>query len=188
MIILKKSAQPVTACCLGESSALEKTLEEKKMIIRKPGGFWEVHTRESAGNRGEIAKTGDYVKLDVGAYPYPVKARVFLREHRLEKDGYWQIPRELEAWTVGEPRTPVLEWLLSTGRLRIVQNDPAHYFQAQMWGTQISAPEDAIVVFSHVSRNASGDILNVDFNFVDHEVFLLSYDVIEHSAGGSEGK
>ncbi len=188
MIIQKKTAQPVTACCLGEGSDLEKALTEKNMLNRRPDGSWEVHTRESAGHRGEIAQTGDYVKLDVEGCPYPVEASVFLREHRRAKDGYWQIPRKLEAWTADEPRTPILEWLLSTGRLKIAQNDPAHFYQAQLWGTQISAPVDAVLVFYHVSRNTDGDIMDVDFNFVDHEVFLLSYDTITQTTVENNGR
>ena len=186
MIIQKKAELPVTACCLGEGSPLEKTLIEKKWLNIRPDGRWEVHTRESAADRGEMAETGDFVKVDVGGYPYPVKASVFHREHRRDEEGYRQIPRPLEAWAVGEPKTPTLEWLLSMGRLRIEQSDPTHFFRAQMWGTQISAPADAVLVIYHTDRNSAGEILDVDFNFVDHEVFSLSYDILEQAANGDE--
>lgn len=178
MIIRKKEAPPVTAFCLGEGSDLEKKLIEKGQLIRREDGSFEVRTRESGENPGEAARAGDYVKLDAGGFPYPVSKETFEREHRLTAEGYRQIPRLLQAWAVGETPPPALCWLLEEGRLQLDPQDPEHFYQAELWGTKLSAPWDAVLVFYQITTGEDGQIQDVDFNFVVREIFDQSYEIL----------
>ena len=178
MIVRKKEAPPVTVFRLGEGSALERELAEKGMLIARPDSSFEVRTRESGEGLGETARAGDFVKLDVGGFPYPVSEEAFLREHRLTEAGYLQIPRDLQAWTPEEARPAVLDWLLERGRLSLHPEDPAHYYEAERWGTRLTAPEDAVLVFHRILAGPDGEILDVDFNFVVREIFDRSYEIL----------
>lgn len=53
--------------------------------------------------------------------------------------------------------------------------DPEHYFNAFLWGSDLSAAEDATIVFYSVSRTESGEITDVDFNFVARPQFENDY-------------
>lgn len=179
MIVRKKEAPPVTACCLGLGSALERELTEEGLLAERPDGRYEVFSRESGESGGELARPGDFVKVDAGGFPYPVAAESFLEEHRPTAGGYVQIPRRLEAWTAEEPHPAALEWLLAEGRLRLDPQDSARFFRAELWGTQLAAPKDAVLVFYRVHRDLQGEIRDVEFNFVDREIFAQSYEILE---------
>ncbi len=178
MVIRKKLAPPVTVCCLGEGSELEQTLMIRGVLLAKADGSYEVRTRESGENAGEAAKAGDFVKLDSGGFPYPVSRDTFLRNHRLTAEGYVQIPRVLQAWTLEEAPSPALNWLLAQDRLQLDPQDPAHTFQAELWGTRLTAPRDAVLVFYKILTGDDGEIRDVDFNFVVREVFSESYEIL----------
>ena len=73
MKVRKRPAGPVTALCLGEGSPLEWELIARGLLVPQPDGGIRVRTRESGEGPGELAQPGDFVKLDQGGFPYPVR-------------------------------------------------------------------------------------------------------------------
>ena len=178
MRVRKRAAGPVTACCLGKSSPLERELIARGQVIPLAEGGFRVRTRESGENEGELAAVGDFVKLDGGGYPYPVRRESFLRTHRRTEEGFTAIPRLLEAWAVGQPRPEALDWLLEQGRLSLNEAEPQRYFSAELWGTRLCAPKDAVLVFYQIDRDGQGQISDADFNFVVREEFEAAYEIL----------
>lgn len=186
MIILKREGLPVKVCRLGEDSPLERELIRNGSVRRRPGSSYEVFSRESGREKGELAEAGDFVKVDRGGWPYPVRSGDFLAEHRL-RDGEWiQIPRPLEAWEPGQPMSDAVLWALEHGRLRLDESDHERFFQARLWGADLSAPRDAVLVFYRIQRDPSGQILDLNFNFVVREEFLRTYQIAENEDTGSD--
>ena len=177
MRICKRSS-PVTALCLGEGSPLEQELTARGLLVAQPDGGIRVRTRESGDGAGELACPGDFVKLDVGGYPYPVRRSTFLKTHQPTAQGFVTIPRQLEAWAVGQPRPEALDWLLEQGRLSLNEAEPQRYFSAELWGTRLSAPKDAVLVFYRIDRDGQGRITDADFNFVVREEFEAAYEIL----------
>ena len=142
-------------------------------------GTYELFSREAAGETGQIAKPGDYFKLDPAGSPYPNDRAYFesMHEH-IGDDRYLQKAPVLYAWTADEPVGEVIRFLLDQGLLRINENDPERYFSAFLWGTTETAARDAAVVIHDVERNDKNEIVRVSFNFVDRDYFDGNYRVI----------
>ena len=83
------------------------------------------------------------------------------------------------AWTAELPPSEELRWALEQGRLTLDEKDPAHYFRAELWGTVLTAPRDAVLLFYRIERDEKGRITDMDFNFVVWEEFTHSYRVLE---------
>lgn len=179
MIVIKRAGLPVNACRLGEDNPLEAKLIREGRLRRLTDNAYEVFTRESGDKAGERAAVGDFVKVDWGGWPYPVRAEDFLADHVLRDGGYVQIPRPLKAWSAECPPSEELRWALEHGRLTLDEKDPAHYFRAELWGTVLTAPRDAVLLLYRIERDAAGQITDMDFNFVVREEFAHSYRVLE---------
>jgi hypothetical protein len=178
MKIKKIGSLEVKACCLGEKSELERELIESGKIRKSGEDSYEVFTLESGTVKGQNARQGDYVKLDSQENPYPVKPDTFHANHRLNKYGrYEQIPKVLSAWEYGRPACNELVFILDNGMLQLNPKDPEHYFRANLWNTELTAPRDAVLVFYCV-KETDGLITDVDFNFVVREEFLRSYSIV----------
>ena len=178
MKVRKRPAGPVTALCLGEGSPLERELIARGLLVPQPDGGIRVRTRESSEEPGELAQPGDFVKLDQGGFPYPVRREVFLQTHRETEAGFVAIPKTLDAWQLGQPRPEALDWLLARGRLVLNESDPERCFSAQLWGTRLTAPGDAVLVIYRTRRDEAGQITDVDFNFVVREEFDAAYEIL----------
>ena len=178
MKVRKRPAGPVTALCLGEGSPLEWELIARGLLVPQPDGGIRVRTRESGEGPGELAQPGDFVKLDQGGFPYPVRREVFLQTHRETETGFVAIPTTLDAWQLGQPRPEALDWLLARGRLILNESDPERCFSAQLWGTRLTAPGNAVLVFYRIDRDELGQITDVDFNFVVREEFDAAYEIL----------
>jgi len=179
MRVLKKQDRLVRACRLGDGSALERELlESGRMRLRD--GDYEVFSQEAGNGAGEIARAGDYVKVDSTGAPYPNERRFFEENHVHDHDEYYrQIPRPLPAWQVGDAPSDVMDFLMSTGRLIIREDDAQRYFNAHLWGAPLSAARNAVVVFYDIERDAAGRITDVSFNFVERSEFERTYDILE---------
>ena len=178
MTVIKREAPPATACCLGEGSDLERELLAHGLLSRD-GEDYRVHSREAAGETGQLARRGDFVKLDAGGFPYP-NARVdFLQNHRRTPAGWVQIPVPCEAWAYGEPGSEALRWAREHGGLTLHADDPARFYRAQLWGAALSAPRDAVLVFYRIERDENGAITGVRYNFVAREEFDKSYRIVK---------
>ena len=178
MIVIKK-AVPMPAAQLGGDSPLEKKLVENGLLIPVSDHLWRVKTRE-AMEEGELAATGDYVKLDSIGMPYPTKKDWFESNHtKVEEDVYLQKVHPLKAWSAAEPMCPEIRFLLDRELLEWI---PKEGFRAELWGTMQSAGPDAIVILDRVDRSSAGSPENVEFHFVAAEEFPVSYDILTDPA------
>ena len=177
MRVIKKEGAVVRAWRLGDGSDMERELIRQGRIRVLADGRYAVLSRETDGENGQIVGAGDYFKVDGGGFPYPNTAAFFEENHvHLEGDRYRQLPRPLEAWESGEPASDALRWLLDRGRLRLHEEDPARYYEAELWGTTLTAAKDAVLVFYDTVRDGDGHITDVTFNFVAAEEFRQNYD------------
>ena len=188
--VRKKQNQIVYAFQLGNGSDAEKKLIADGRIVPR-GEQYEVLSRESTDGRGEIADKGDYCKVDEGGMPYPIRKAWFEAHHLPLREylpvgaaagtavsaqsaeteyGYVQIPEVLSAWMADDPEDEAVRTLLREGRLLLHPEDPEHFFEAELWGTRLTAPRNAVLVIY--------DLAEREFNFVDREIFEKTYDVI----------
>ena len=52
-------------------------------------------------------------------------------------------------------------------------------YRARLWGAELSAPRDAVLVFYRVERDEGGAIVDMRYNFVAREEFDKSYRIVE---------
>jgi len=71
-----------------------------------------------------------------------------------------------------------MSWLLETGRLTLNEEDESRYFNAEQWGSPLSAAKDAALVFYEIRKNKEG-IADISFNFVENGVFRATYEILE---------
>lgn len=184
MKVIKKHGKTVSAYRLGDrSEVIEKLIVEGKIMPREDGTF-EVMSQKSVNGSGQIAKIGDYIKLDSTGCPYPNDEAFFNANHRhIEGDSYEQTPKPLLAWTVDEPITEEISFLIAHKGLVLNDKSPDKYFTAPLWGSLESSPRDSVLIFYSVNRNEADEITDADFNFVARSEFELSYNMLEEADG-----
>ena len=176
----RKKPVRVNAYRLGEQSEGLDRLIKEGLVSQSDDGTFEVHTMETKDEKGETAHAGDYVKLDAFGRPYPNKAEFFEKNHRhIDGDQYEQFPKDREVWMMGDAMCPEVEFLIEQGRLELHKEDPEHYFKGTGWGTKLTASSDAALVFYEIKRNAGGNIVDAEFNFVDRDTFEETYELIK---------
>ena len=169
--VMKKQGKHICAYQLGKGSAMEEKLIREGLIVKR-GDTYEIFSRECGGETGQIAHTGDYFKVDEGGKPYPNEKTWFEEHHRpLGGDEYEQIPAPLLAWEAGDPEDGPVRDLVEEGLLTIAEEDPEHYFQADLWGTHLTAPKDAVLVIYNLEKR--------EFNFVAREIFNNTYGIVQ---------
>ena len=178
---IKNKRNIITAYCLGDGSEMEQLLIRSGCIRLLSDGSYELMSQESKNGRGQRAAAGDYFKVDEvdgRYYPYPNDREYFLNNHtHIAGDDYEQKAVPLAIWQWGDEPCDVMEYLLRQGMLTLNPEDPARFFNAFLWGTNLSAAQDATVVFYDIFRDASGAITDVYFNFVVKEEFERSYTI-----------
>lgn len=171
----KIQGKTVNAYALGAGSEMEQELIRSGKIQRS-GDTYMLFSQESVNGQGQQARAGDYFKVDGSGCPYPNQREWFLENHRhISGDTWEQIPKALEIWMAADGENEVIRWLLDQGKLVIRQEDSVRYFNAHLWGADLSAAEDAVVVFYAVQRDDAGEITDVDFNFVERREFERTY-------------
>lgn len=174
MVIVKK-AVPMPAFQLGTACELADKLTAQGLLLPRADGTWRVKTRE-ATEEGELAKTGDYVKLDSTGMPYPTEREWFEANHtRTEEGMYLQTAYPRKAWCSREPMCPEIRFLVEQGLLLW---NPAKGFEAELWGARQTAGPDAVVVLNRVETDSQGRIQAVDFHFVAADEFTCTYEVL----------
>ncbi len=174
--VIKRSGRPVNAWRLGDASEMLDTLMEQGKIRQISEDHYEVFSCEAVNGKGEIARRGDYIKIDSNGFPYPNGREFFCANHRpVGGDRYEQISKPLDAWTISEPMCPEIEYLLQKGKLFIHADDPERFYNAELWGANLSAARDAVIVFYSVEKDSAGEIRNIDFNFVARDEFEKTY-------------
>ena len=82
--VIKNHGKTVHAYRLGEGSEKIQQLIKEKKIIPLPDDKFEVKSSEtlsSQSEHGEIARAGDFIKVDSDGNPYPNGAEWFYRNH-----------------------------------------------------------------------------------------------------------
>ncbi len=178
-MLVQKAARQVFAYRLGDGSDVERQLLEAGKLKRQPDGSFLVFSQETDG-QGQMAQIGDYIKVDSAGYPYPNDREYFLNRHvLLEGDLYLQTSEPLRAWTAEEPLCPEIEFLLARRQLQIQPGEQAHYFSAFLWGAQLYAARNAVVIFDRVQLDAAGAVAQVDFHFIAWDEFEKTYTVLQ---------
>lgn len=164
---------------LGAGSAMEKKMISDGLIVPREGGRYELFSLEAVSGRGQSAQAGDYFKVDGTGHPYPNARAAFQRNHTpLGGDWYEQRTEPVPVWMKDDPACEEISFLTQTGRLSIHPENPERYFSALLWGTLESAADTAAVVFYSVSRDSSGRISAVEFNFVEQGEFRRTYELL----------
>lgn len=176
MIVIKKVV-PMPAFQLGTPCALAQKLIDAQLLLPLPEGLWEVRTRE-AKEQGEIAKTGDYIKLDSIGMPYPVAKGWFESNHKQQEDGlYLQNAKPKKAWCTDELMCKEIQFLVNQD---LLQWDRKTGFGANLWGAWQTAEADAVIIFDEVCTNDAGHIQQVEFHFVAAEEFNATYENLSY--------
>lgn len=180
---VKSKRRIVKAYPLGAGHPMEALLIEEGAIRLLPDGTYALLSQEAINGAGQIARPGDYFKVDTidgRHYPYPNEREFFLNNHtHLAGDEYEQVNRKLLVWQAGDDPIEELRWLVDTGRLTLKPQDPVRYFNAFLWGADLSAAADATLVFYSVERDGSGAITDISFNFVARAEFEDCYVLME---------
>ena len=82
----RKKKIVIQAYRLGEKSEMIDSLIKKGEICVREDGSFEVFSRETNGDSGEIAQRGDYIKLDSAGRVYPNEAAFFEKNHERPAD------------------------------------------------------------------------------------------------------
>ena len=129
---------------------------------------------------GQIARSGDYIKLDKAGFPYPNSRSYFLANHKKlpEENCYEQIPKTLEAWTADCPICEKIRFLIREKELQLNPNSPEAYFSAPLWDTWEQADINSILVFYRIDTDENGNLLDADFNFINRKEFDKTYNIL----------
>lgn len=175
-MLVQKTARKVQAWCLGEGSPMERRMLAEGKLRLEASGRYRVMSQEN-NTEGQVARAGDYFKVDSTGAPYPNGRKFFLENHtHMEGDWYLQTSPVLKAWCQEEEICPEVEYLLRSGRLRIEEDNPTHYFNAFLWGAELHAAQDAVIIFDH--REIPEDLASIGFRFITREEFGLTYKVV----------
>ena len=176
---IKKQGQITTAFRLGEKNDGIEALIAAGRIRVISSGLYEVFSQEATNGKGEVAKDGDYIKVDSTGSPYPNTSSYFEANHKwIRGDEYEQIPVPVDVWLSEDPMCKEIAFLIKAGRLEIRETDNARYFNALLWGTQLSAARDAAGVIYKIERNSEGEPIDIDFNFVERREFEKTYSLL----------
>lgn len=176
---VQKKSRLIAAWRLGDGTAKEREMIAQGKIVKRADGVYEIASREAEGGVGQIARAGDYFKIDLGGYPYPNAKRTFEATHTHDHgDLYIQQTPPLPAWVYGQPMTDEVQYLLDGNIVKINADDPARFYTARLWGTTEYAARDAVIIFYRVERDGDGKITDAEFNFVERSEFEKTYRVV----------
>ena len=177
-MFVEKIPLPQVAFCLGQGDPLEARLLQQGLLKHTAPGLWEVLTREAQA-QGEVARDGDFIKLDSIGMPYPVEAAFFLPRHTRQPDGrYLQTPRVLQAWRQEEPMGHEMRYLLETGLLQHHPETPEAAFRAFLYGTWQTVAADAVIIFDSIETSPRGTIEEIEFHFIARDEFEKTYRIL----------
>jgi len=177
---IKNKGKIVSAYELGAGSAMECKLIKEGKIVLHADGKYELYSKEAVNGSGQIAQKGDYFKLSADGFPYPNDRSYFIENHRhLEADTYEQKVFPQYAWSANDEMCPEIQFLIDNRGLVLDKTNPGKYFNAPLWGTDESAPIDAVLMFYDITYNTQNEICDATFNFVAIEDFTRDYSWID---------
>lgn len=178
--VIKSKQATVKAWQLGQNSPMEQKMIREGKIRSLSSGCYEIFSQEALGKTGQLAKAGDYFKVDNAGFPYPNEKAYFEANHiHLGDEDYRQIPMPLNAWLLGDPTNEVILFMQQYKGLQIFPDQPQACFRAPLWGSILTAPADAVLVVFRIDRDDEGNIVDVDFNFVARPEFDLTYNFVD---------
>lgn len=86
----QKKLVQLQAWQLGTNTPMERKMIEEGRIIQQDDGQYELFSLEATGGSGEIAKAGDYFKVDAAGCPYLNEKTKFESMHRAIGDGWYE--------------------------------------------------------------------------------------------------
>lgn len=179
-LVKKKSGKIIKAYRLGDNHDILKELMNQGLLKKVNERYWRVFSQEAT--EGELAESGDYIKVDSSGRPYPNTRKFFDENHKLiGGDDYEQIPQALKAWDVNEPDCTEIQFLIEHKGLVIDKENEAAYFKAPLWGDILTAAKNAVIVFYSIQYDDENNVTDADFNFVGSDEFVKTYDVIENA-------
>ena len=183
----KNKGKIVEAYELGAGTEMEKRLIAEGVIQVDEDGTYRLFSKEAVNGTGQAAKAGDFFKVnkeDEKIFAYPNERKWFLENHRYLGDNeFEQVCKPLLIWMKDDPPCEEIRFLLRTERLRIDSGNKEKYYNAELWGTMLSAPDDAVILFYNVIRDKDGQIRDISYNFVDKEIFERDYTVCADQSG-----
>lgn len=178
-LAMKNQKKVVQSWQLGTGTEAERNLiRDGKIIFHAPNRY-EVFSQEVVGEVGEIAVAGDYIKIDSSGQPYPIAKAFFEATHtHVGGDVYYQTPKPLHVWFLGDPEEEIISFFRKHKGLQIDPQNAGACFSAPLWGTRLTAKSDAVIVIYVIARDDYGSIIDVDFNFVARDEFNRTYRLI----------
>lgn len=174
MIKVRKKSGLVMAFKLGSENPLEEYFIDLGKL-RKNKGVYEVFSKETRGDRGQKADTGDFIKIDKQEDIYPVKAWDFEKNHKIiSANIYLEASKVRKAFRASDLDGEIISYLMNKGFLQIL-GDPDQYYMARVGSDLVYGRKDDYLLI--YSEDMEGPC-KYDFNFVDKEVFEKTYEII----------
>lgn len=179
---IKKSGKTILAYELGTDDDKLQSFMQRGEIKKISENEYEIFSQEAINGKGQKAKTGDYIKIDSAQKPYPNDREFFQKNHKKISDDneYEQIPKPVYIWQADDSMCDEVQFLLQNKGLIIEEGNNDKYFTAPLWGTTLSAKRNAYLVFYKIKRASDGEIIDIDFNFVENEEFKKTYVILEN--------
>ena len=180
MKTITKKPNVFSAWRLGDNTEAEQQMINEGKIIVHEDRF-ELFSQETKGkSTGETAYAGDYFKIDSSGYPYPNGRERFERVNICVGENlYREKPATYQTWEVADGMCPEIAYLVEKGLLRIDEDNEEAYFNATLWGADLSAAKNAHIVVYSVEYREDGEVEKIDFNLVADQQFRETYDFVE---------
>lgn len=163
-----------------EKNPLYLSLIAEGKIKKVSEDCYEIFSMEAVNGKGQRAQKGDFVKINPEGAVHPNDREFFLENHKhIAGNLYEQIPFPVRVWCVGDEISQEMQYLLETGQLVLDESSDEKYFNANLWGTNLSAAKNAYLVMYKVFTDEAGQIEYIGFNFVEYEEFGKTYAFIE---------
>ena len=175
--VIEKKCKTVQACELGTKSEMELKLMKTGNIqfCRGMIPIYKIYSQKDSGKR-EIAKKGDFVKIDEEGFPYTIHREYFLKNHSyIEENTYEELPQVYVAWESTEEITEEIQFLIANNRLRINTNNYEKFFLYKVNGNWINKAADAVIVFYDIRYDENGSIVSTKVDLIEREKFLEKY-------------
>lgn len=173
--VIKNAGEEIRAYELGKGNEMEKKLIDEGKIWRRPDGVYVFYKENISGN-GDNAHVGDFFKVDGNGFPYLMERIWFDAHHRhIEEERYEEIPTPLDAWEYGDVFDEFIEYLIFEKGLILDSRTPDKCFRAKFGRRWKNASKDAVVVFKSITRNNDGNIIALEFDFVERGDFEKNY-------------
>ncbi len=178
---IKNKRKIIKAYELGKKCAEIQRLIKEEKIKKISEEEYEIFSQEAVNGRGQIACKGDFVKMDTTGSLYPNDRKFFLENHKhIQECEYEQISQPVYIWQAYEDMCLEVEFLIKNKNLIINKENKEKYYTALLWGTKLSAARDAYLIFYSIKKDLNESIIDIDFNFVEHEEFEKTYTIINN--------